>query len=324
MCGLPAALSVTLQDAVRNPRISGAKVTTIVQEFPGVTVAPAMQVLDPTVIKKSPGLAPTNVGVVRIDRFEVPMFCISTVMGDETPPRIWPPNPRLVGEKETIGNPVPVPDSGPVCGLPAALSVMLQLAERSPEAVGLNATLNAQVPAGMITAPVQVLPETENSEALAPVVVTLPVITRFPTPVFVTVTLCVALVVPTFWLAKMRLVGEKEIAGLGGPEVEVKAPGSQAALDGLANPVRVAPRVVSLANVAKFPVAVPLRFISCPIAGDPDCKDPFEFSNMAASLAVVKEWASQEQAVFHAANDPRNVTPEGFTQQLLVPLHGFP
>jgi len=71
---------------------------------------------------------------------------------------------------------VPVPVSETLCGLPGALSVMLTLAARFPVAVGVNVTLIAQSP------------------LLAPVMAMLAMVNG-AVPLFVSVTLCAALVV---------------------------------------------------------------------------------------------------------------------------------
>ncbi len=55
------------------------------------------------------------------------------------------PKLRLVGEKLTAGA-VPVPLRPTVCGLPAALSLMLSVAFRVPVAVGVKVALIEQLP----------------------------------------------------------------------------------------------------------------------------------------------------------------------------------
>ncbi len=54
------------------------------------------------------------------------------------------PKLRLVGERLTAGA-VPVPLRPTVCGLPAALSLMLSVALRVPVAVGVKVTLIEQL-----------------------------------------------------------------------------------------------------------------------------------------------------------------------------------
>ncbi len=54
------------------------------------------------------------------------------------------PKLRLVGEKLTAGA-VPVPLRPTVCGLPAALSLMLSVPVRVPVWIGVNVTFNVQL-----------------------------------------------------------------------------------------------------------------------------------------------------------------------------------
>src|SRR5262245_40207030 len=55
------------------------------------------------------------------------------------------PKLRLVGDTViSVDELVPVPVSGTLCGLPAAPSVTVTLAERAPPTVGVNVTLIAQ------------------------------------------------------------------------------------------------------------------------------------------------------------------------------------
>jgi hypothetical protein len=51
---------------------------------------------------------------------------------------------KLVAESVTLGD-VPVPDNAIVCGLPAALSVIVTAPVLVPVTVGLNVTLMAQL-----------------------------------------------------------------------------------------------------------------------------------------------------------------------------------
>ncbi len=45
---------------------------------------------------------------------------------------------------------------------------------------------------------------------------------RFVLPVLVTLNVCGALVLPTFWVAKLKLAGMKEAAGPGATELPVR------------------------------------------------------------------------------------------------------
>lgn len=61
---------------------------------------------------------------------------------------VWLANVKLGGAKDTAGAGAlaPVPVRLIACGLPPASSVMETEAVRAPEAVGVNVTLNVQLP----------------------------------------------------------------------------------------------------------------------------------------------------------------------------------
>jgi hypothetical protein len=101
----------------------------------------------------------------------------------------------VVPPKLTIGA-VPVPLSGMLCGLPAALSVIETVADRAPLAVGLKVTVIVQLELAATLAP-QVF-VCEKSPLFAPVMVMPePLKESVAFPVLVSVTLCEALLVPT-------------------------------------------------------------------------------------------------------------------------------
>src|SRR2546429_7618317 len=97
---------------------------------------------------------------------------------------------------------LPVPDGLPVCGLPAALSVMVIAPVRVPVAVGVKVTLMAQLAPAATDVP-QVLVCMKSP--LATMLVTL----SATVPVLVSVTDCATLVVLRFWLPNVRLLGER-------------------------------------------------------------------------------------------------------------------
>ena len=72
----------------------------------------------------------------------VPTFVSVTVFAPLATPMATVPKLKLVGESFAV---VPVPLSDSCCGLPAALSVMLNAALRVPLAVGLKVTLMVQL-----------------------------------------------------------------------------------------------------------------------------------------------------------------------------------
>ena len=126
----------------------------------------------------------------------------------------WPPKARAAVDSVTIGTATPVPLSVTDCGELAALSVIVKLADRLPAAVGAKVMLTVQVPAGAMLLPTQVF-VLVKSPGLVPVMLTaLTVKAAFP--LFVMVIAWPALVVPIFWFANVRLVGESVTAGASG------------------------------------------------------------------------------------------------------------
>jgi len=115
------------------------------------------------------------------------------------------PNVKLVAEREMI-EAVPVPDRLMVCGLFRALSVIVTAPVRVPIAVGVKVTVIVQFAPGATEAPQVVV------FAKSPVAVIL-VMSSVPLPVFVSVTDCAALVVPTRTLPNLRLVVERPTTG---------------------------------------------------------------------------------------------------------------
>jgi hypothetical protein len=108
---------------------------------------------------------------------------------------------RFVADSITAGV-TPVPVRATFCGLPAALSVILTLADRVPAAVGLNVTLMEQF-APAATLPPHVL-VCAKSPAFAPAIEMLAIVS-VAVPVLDRFTICTPLVVPTFWLPKLML-----------------------------------------------------------------------------------------------------------------------
>jgi hypothetical protein len=98
-----------------------------------------------------------------------------------------------------------VPARLTVCGLPGSESVTITLANRLPEALGVNVTLMRQfAPAARLVPQVLVC---AKSALLAPPIMML-VIVNGPLPLFVNVILLAELVVPTIRLAKVKAVGD--------------------------------------------------------------------------------------------------------------------
>jgi hypothetical protein len=108
---------------------------------------------------------------------------------------------------------VPVPVSGTVWGLPAALSVTEMLAVRLPLALGLKLTENVQLPPAAsvlgLVGHVFVWPKSAAFVPPSPIAV----IVSAALPEFVRVTVWAAPLVPTTRDPKPRLVGENDTAG---------------------------------------------------------------------------------------------------------------
>jgi hypothetical protein len=137
---------------------------------------------------------------------------------------------------DTVTAEMPVPLRLTVCGLPAALSVIVTSPVLGPSAVGVNRTLMVQLEPAARVAPQVVV--REKSLALAPVITMLEMV-KTALPMFLTVTELAALVVPTRRLAKAIDVRERLTAG--------------------ATPVPVRATVCGLPAALSFTVSVPAR-----------------------------------------------------------------
>jgi hypothetical protein len=108
---------------------------------------------------------------------------------------------------------VPVPVNETLCGLPDVLSVIVMLAARFPEAVGVKVTLIVHfAPTArfeLFTGQVSVC---AKSPLLVPLRAILEIVTA-AVPVFVRVTPCGALVVVISWFPNERLADESVTAG---------------------------------------------------------------------------------------------------------------
>src|SRR5947209_4085026 len=136
-CGESGALSVRVRLAVRVPPTVGAKVTLIVQVAPAAMVAGDTGQVE--VWAKSPALVPLRAMVVMASA-ALPVLVTVTFCAALVVPTAWLAKPSVAGERDTPGTGVvvPVPDSGTPCGLPAASSVMVTAALRTPAAVGVK------------------------------------------------------------------------------------------------------------------------------------------------------------------------------------------
>lgn len=108
----------------------------------------------------------------------------------------------------------PVPCSVITWGLVVALSVIVMVAVRAPPAVGVNVALMVQCAAGAI-GEVHVLVDAKSPPFVPPVTM-LVIVSGWP-PLFVSVTLCEALVEPTAAAAYVKVVPERSAVGSSKP-----------------------------------------------------------------------------------------------------------
>src|SRR4051812_36231436 len=137
-----------------------------------------------------------------------PLFVSVTDCAALVVPTVWLAKVKLVGENVTAAADAafPVPESETICGLPAAESVTVNAPVRVPVCVGVKVTAMLQL------APAARLAGQELVCAKSPLVPILLTLSAAP-PLFVSVTDCAALVVPTVWPANVRLPGVSDTAG---------------------------------------------------------------------------------------------------------------
>lgn len=147
VCGLPDALSVIVRLALRVPVADGENVTEAAHDAPAASVLPHV-----FVCAKSAAFEPET-EMLEIVNAALPEFVSVKDFDELDVPTCCEPKLRLVGDRVTAGAGgggalAPVPDSARVCGLPEALSVTLTLADRDPDALGVNVTeIEQEVPA---------------------------------------------------------------------------------------------------------------------------------------------------------------------------------
>src|SRR5580658_3083024 len=208
ICGLPVALSAMSNVAARAPFACGVNSPLIVQLAPAANDPVGLQ--PPLVFGsgtlKSSASAPL---VVKPVKFTAPLlvFITVTLKGALVVVSACEPNAKLLGVTVNVAVPgVPVPVSVTVCGLPVALSVNVIAPVRVPVAVGLNAIWNAHG----VASTARLGHCASVAPAKSPEVAMLVNVTAVP-PMLDTVTVCVALVVPTAWLPNVSVVGAIEI-----------------------------------------------------------------------------------------------------------------
>ena len=133
VCGVLLALSLTSSVAERSPLACGRKVTKIAHCACGLSRVPQV-----FVSAKSPKSAPAKV-MLLMSRSVGRLLVSFTARGPLVVLTLCGPKVTLVGESCACATPVPV--SGKVCGLPAALSAMLRAAvSLTPVSLGVKVT----------------------------------------------------------------------------------------------------------------------------------------------------------------------------------------
>jgi hypothetical protein len=194
ICGLPVALSAMFNVAVCVPFACGANTTLIMQLAPAANVPvglhPVLEFGSGTA--KSPAFAPLTVKPVKFTA-AVLLFVTVTLNGALVVLTACEPNAKLLGVTVNVAVPgAPVPVNVTVCGLPVPLSVNVIAPIRVPVAVGLNVIENTH---GGFSSPML-----GHCAKVAPAkspLVTMLLKFSGKFPLFDTVTVCPALVVPT-------------------------------------------------------------------------------------------------------------------------------
>src|SRR5437879_590249 len=231
-CGLPPALSVMMIVPARVPMAVGAKLILIVQLAPFGTLPPQLSVR----VKSPLGSILVMVNVA------FPVLVSVTVFGALIEPSGCPSKVRLRGDSITAG---PVSMALPVrltiCGLSAALSVIVTIPVRRPGIVGVKMTLIVQLAPAARLLP-QLLVEKFKLAAM-------PSIGRIRValPLFVSVTGIGRLLVPTVWLpVNVRLGGASVTTGAAPVPVRVIVRGLPLPLSVIMIAPVLVPRAVGL------------------------------------------------------------------------------
>lgn len=149
---------------------------------------------------------------------------------------------------------MPFPCKPMLCGLPAALSVMVTAPLRVPRSVGVKVTLIVQLELAATVAP-QLLVWAKSPDAIIVVRVS------GASPTFDRVTVCMLLVVPTSWLANIKDGTDRLTTGaMPVPDRLIVVGLAESLLVTVNCPVR-APRAVGLKEmlmVQPWPAAIPL------------------------------------------------------------------
>jgi hypothetical protein len=196
--GLLGVLEAMVSVPVCWPVVVGAKVTVTVQLAPGARGNEHVLVW----VKGPDTVTP------EIVTFPLPVLVMVTIPGWH----FWftwvSGKARELVESVICAPLIPVPLSATVCGLLAALSVMVTAPVRVPVAAGVKVTPKVQKAAGATEAG-QLLLVTRKSPPA-----TMLVMVKVAVPVLVKVTVCALLVVPTCWLPKVRLLADRLAMGI--------------------------------------------------------------------------------------------------------------
>ena len=198
VCGLLLALSATFNLPVLVPVAVGLNTTLMVQLVLAARLAP--QVVVETV--KSP-----VVEITMLESATLWLFLSVNVFGRLVVPTVWAAYVALPGVNVTGA--MPVPDSGTVCGLFAALSVIVMLPVRAPSWVGVNVTLMMQFAPAASVLPHGFVLATGAKSPLT----TMLLMFSVELPVLESVTVFPVAVVPTTVLPNTSDVGDSVTAG---------------------------------------------------------------------------------------------------------------
>lgn len=142
-CGELAALSAKLSEAESDPLAEGLKVTETMQELLAASDAPQV-VVSVKEVAFVPMMAMPERTTAAVPVLVSVTFCVA-----EDAPTAVEAKARLAVERLIVGV-APVPLRATVCGVLAALSAKLSVAESAPVAVGLKVTVTVQEPPALI------------------------------------------------------------------------------------------------------------------------------------------------------------------------------
>lgn len=186
ICGLSVALSTMTSVPVLAPTTVGVNVTVIVQLPPPATLLPHV-----SLVRKSLVLALIEI----LPSVPVPLVVSVMACPELTPPTGCAVKLRLFADRVTAGGARPTPVSGTLRGLCAELSRICSVADKVPIACGSKTMLNVQLwPTARLWFCWQVVVEMPKLARFAPISEK-PLMVSVALPVFMKLTVCVALFV---------------------------------------------------------------------------------------------------------------------------------